>query len=278
MTKEDIRVAYHAITWRDEFIRALDEIAEVGYSAFETFASIVNDYRDRLEEFQDIIAQRGLRISSLYGGGSYIYPAKVEEDIDWNVTVARFLAANGADRLVLGGGARRPEGNSLEDYKLMAQTIEEIGKRSLDLGVRACLHPHWRNAVETREEIKLIMELADPKYIFLCPDAAHLVKGGSDPVEVFTTYAERIAYVHFKDIPWRPEEAVPSDEVSDTTYVPGFLELGEGSIDFPAVLDVLKNHSYEGWISIELDTTERTPKESAAISKAYMEKVLKLKV
>ncbi len=276
--KEEMRIAYHAITWRDEFVRALDEIAEVGYSAFETFASIVKDYGNKLGEFQDLIAQRGLRLSSLYGGGSYIYPAKVEEDIEWNLTVARFLAANGADRLVLGGGARRPGGNSLEDFKLMTQTLEGIGKRSLDLGVRSCLHPHWRNAVETREEIKLIMELADPEYIFLCPDTAHLVKGGSDPVEVFTAYAERIAYVHFKDIPWRPEEAILSDEATDTTYVPGFLELGEGSIDFPAVLQVLKKHKYQGWISIELDTTERTPKESAAISKVYMEEALKLKV
>ena len=139
----EIRVAYHAITWREEFTQALDEISELGYSGFETFARIVEDWEDRLDKFQALLAERGLRLVCLYGGGHFIDPQRIAQDIEWNMRVARFLAANGADRLVLGGGTRLPRGNTYQDYQLMAQVMNEIGRQCLELGIKtkAAVHP-----------------------------------------------------------------------------------------------------------------------------------------
>ena len=56
-----------------------------------------------------------------------------------------------------------------------------------------------------------------------------------------------------------------------------FVELGQGAVNIPGVLQILKDFRYQGWIIIELDraTGGRTPKESAVISKKFVEERLK---
>ena len=48
-----------------------------------------------------------------------------------------------------------------------------------------------------------------------------------------------------------------------------FLELGRGIVDFPSVFEVVKSADIE-WYVVEQDRTDRTPKESMAISRRYL--------
>ena len=66
--------------------------------------------------------------------------------------------------------------------------------------------------------------------------------------------------------------------LKETLKNPIFFELGKGGVDFPAIVNILRQNSYQGWITVELDSTLRTPKESARISKNYLEKTLGLRV
>jgi inosose dehydratase len=55
------------------------------------------------------------------------------------------------------------------------------------------------------------------------------------------------------------------------------VELGRGKVDLPAVFDALRRVNFRGWLIVELDDVPdgaRTPKESAAISKKYLEEKL----
>ena len=57
-----------------------------------------------------------------------------------------------------------------------------------------------------------------------------------------------------------------------------FFELGRGGVDFPAILQVLNDASWKGWMTVELDSTVTTAKGSCTVRKQYLERVLKLKV
>ena len=272
-----IRLAYHCITWgRGGFLQALDEISEVGFEGFEEFAArIVDQYAARLAEFKKILAERNLSLASLYSGGTLIDPATSKAEIERNIHYAKFIKAGGADILTLGGGKRRESGNTDEDWATVVATLNEIGKRCLDLGIKAAYHPHLGTLVETRAELAKLMDYTDERYLFFCPDTAHLAKGGSDPVEVVKTYIDRIAYVHFKDV--RPEEELEAwRKEHPEGRGPIFSELGTGAVDFPAIIDILREANYSGWITVELDSTTRTPKESAQISMKYLKEVLGL--
>jgi inosose dehydratase len=58
---------------------------------------------------------------------------------------------------------------------------------------------------------------------------------------------------------------------------PCFFPLGKGGVDFPALKAHLDNIGWQGWLTVELDTSPwRPPKESARMSRDYLEKVLKV--
>lgn len=53
-----------------------------------------------------------------------------------------------------------------------------------------------------------------------------------------------------------------------------WVELGRGRVDLPAVFAALRKVNYRGWAVVELDRVpvpSRTPKESALISRQYLE-------
>ena len=50
-----------------------------------------------------------------------------------------------------------------------------------------------------------------------------------------------------------------------------FAELGEGSVDFPAIFATLRDAGFAGWAIAETDVTQKpTALESATISRAYL--------
>ena len=87
-----------------------------------------------------------------------------------------------------------------------------------------------------------MMDGTDPRWFSLAPDTGHLAAGGSDPVEVFETYRDRIVHAHFKDYR-RPSGGGRGR----------FLPLGEGDIDFPALVRIMRDARFDGWADVELD-------------------------
>ena len=57
-----------------------------------------------------------------------------------------------------------------------------------------------------------------------------------------------------------------------------FFPLGKGGVDYPGIKKELDQNGWKGWMTVELDMTATTAKDSAAISKKYLEDVLKLTV
>ncbi|HEV8633592.1 MAG TPA: sugar phosphate isomerase/epimerase [Chloroflexota bacterium] len=275
-----IRISCHGITWgRDGFHQAVAEISQMGFEGFEAFAFVVDDFGfERIGEFKEILARHGLNLVALYGGGNMHDPTMLEELVARNVRIARFLQLNGADRIVLGPG-RRPQPRPTRDHLLnMVHCANEIGRRTLELGVQACIHPHVATALEKVDEIDLVMERVDPRFVALAADTAHFRKGNPElptaEVDLFRKYADRIEYVHLKD--WDPTLPPETTGQGGTAIIRDFVELGQGRVDLKGCVDLLRRGGYDGWLTIELDYTRRTPLESVRMSKEYLEKELRL--
>ena len=139
--------------------------------------------------------------------------------------------------------------------------------------MRSCFHNHVGSVVETREEIDRLFAMVDRDAVFQGPDIGHLLWAGADPVQFCKDYAADIVSVHVKDIALdvlqKGVEALwDYGQFSEAGI---FAELGEGGVDFPAILDILKTAGYVGWIIVETDrTTKPTAFESAKISRSYL--------
>jgi inosose dehydratase len=101
---------------------------------------------------------------------------------------------------------------------------------------------------------------------------------GMDPVELARTLGSRVVEFHLKDV--KPENrggAKHRVAVHEPMTKPIFFPLGEGGVDFPILFAHLNETGWQGFLTIELDSSPfRPPKESARISKNYLEKTLQL--
>lgn len=89
-------------------------------------------------------------------------------------------------------------------------------------------------------------------------------------------YKDHIALLHIKDL------AKPFDlPVGNPRRLEDFVELGRGNVNIPGVFDALRRIKFHGWAMVELDSENdksRTPKESAEISKKYLQEKLGINI
>lgn len=218
------------------------------------------------ETFRDLLREKGLTVSGHYFGAPF-YDGSRQKQITTSFRESiESLKFYGAKNIIIGPPGTRPHDNPTALIRAMAPFLNELGKIALEEGVETGIHPHYNCIIETPEEIHLAMEVTDPKYVFLSADTGHIALGGGNVTEILRTYKDRLNYFHFKDV---------AGQVARPKFGDNLRELGDGEIDFPAVMSLLKEIKYKGWINVEQDTTRLTPRESASRSMAYIRKTLK---
>jgi len=106
--------------------------------------------------------------------------------------------------------------------------------------------------MEREHEVRRVIELTDPKCVWLTTDTGHLTLGGMDAVRIMGDYFPRIAEVHLKDTyaKFRGKTSTPTPEQHRTASV--YHNLGGGGVDFPAVFKLLGTGT-TGARSLDLD-------------------------
>lgn len=273
-----INLGYAAITWGGNDAQAIKEIAEVGFRGIQLRSNLMQEYGDRPKALRDLLAEHKLTFTAFSSGGVRIAPGTEAEEIAKHVRHATFVRDAGGLYLQVTDSAR-PKGRapSTEDFRALGRVLTEIGKRATDLGVPVGYHNHMHSLGESPEEVDRIMEAADPHFVKLLLDVAHYHQGGGDSAQAIKKYRDRLLFLHIKDV----ESIVPpaSGDAASRPY--RFVELGRGRVDLPAVFAALKEINFRGWAVVELDSVPdkaRTPKESALISKKYLEEKLGMKI
>jgi inosose dehydratase len=261
-----ILFGYASITWGGNDRQAIEDIAALGFGGIQLRANVIKEFGSPAE-LRDLLGKHQLKMVALSSGGVRIDPALEAEEIAKHTANAKFVRDVGG--LYLQVTDERPKDRAITaaDYKRLGRLISEIGKRTADLGVSLGYHNHMGSLGEHPEEVDQILEAADPRYAKLELDVAHYFQGGGDPAKAIEKYRDRLLFLHIKDVEKLAESA-------DSKRPYRFVELGRGKVDLPAVFDALHKVNFRGWAIVELDAVPdktRTPRESGAISKKYLE-------
>lgn len=178
-------------------------------------------------------------------------------------------------------GRIKPEhGLSPAEWETFARGAERIARAVREAtGLRTAFHHHCAGYVEHPEEIARFLELTDPELVGLTFDTGHFAYGlgriERGAVERgLERFGRRVWHVHLKDCdPQVAEQARREGWDYFTALRRGlFCELGQGCVDFGAVIAWLRAHQYGGWVVVEQDVLpgQGSPRASAARNRAFL--------
>ena len=243
----------HDLVW------AVKRVAALGLQGIEPYGDAIEQYRKSPRELKKIFDDAGVTFIDASNGESgqstnFIDPEQIPKTIADHVAFARdFLQPLGCDHWKVNMGRRPPGGPSEDQLKRVANTLNEIGRQTIEMGIRLAPHPHIWGPVEREKEVRRVMQLTDPKYVWMTADTGHLVLGGGDAAQIISDFFPRIAEVHLKDTyaKYRGNTSTPTQEEHRVASV--YHNLGGGGVDFPAVFKVLRDRHYKGWAIFDMD-------------------------
>jgi inosose dehydratase len=243
----------HDIAW------AIKRIAALGLQGIEPYPNNIEQYRKNPMALKKLFDDAGVTFIDCSNGAvgqstNFIDPDQTPKTIADHVAFARdFLQPLGATLWKCNMGQRPAGGPSDDQLKRLANTLNEIGRQTIAMGIRMAPHPHIWGPIEREREVRRMMELTDPKLVWLTADTGHLTLGGGDAAQLISDYFPRLALVHLKDTyaKYRGNTSTPTQEQHKVASV--YHNLGGGGVDFQAVFKVLRDRRYKGWAIFDLD-------------------------
>ena len=270
--KRRFKIGSTFILWgygADNLEPALNDMAALGYHAFETFGGVIEEWETRRGGFGQVVQKHGVPIISAFCATDVLDPAKTKDEREKLVRWTKMLKANGGKLIEYCAGGKRTKDFNYKDYaKNMIDSMNEYAKAVTDEGLVCALHPHTGTPVETEEEIYYVMNNLDTSYMKFGPDVGQIQKGGGDPVKICNDFMSLIEHVHLKDYAG-----------GETGYL-GYSPLGKGKVRIADILKMLEKRRdhMTGMIMFELDyQADGKPPysnyEAAKISRDFLAKL-----
>jgi len=245
-------------SWRGTADDIMDMVAAAGYQGVEFSNVMIGGHEGRPAEFLAALRKRGLIPAAFaYSRNGFTDPSGWDEDLAGAQRALEF-AAHLAVPLALAG----PSSDSHDDeQRKLAQAyrfFNEMARRGRDQGAIVAVHPHSHHTslVLNAEQYDALLAATAESGLMFNPDTGHIIRGGQDPVECFRRHRSRIVHVHCKDV-----------DAKD-----GWQPLGAGVCDFPALVKLLCDTGYEGWLisEEESDLVRRDLPGAMARNRAYL--------
>lgn len=265
--------------------RMLDTLQATGATGIElTFSPF--SWEDTLAAYGSVAAfkseldRRGLELATGFFAdvaieGDLMSTSKQAEYIRRADLYAEYLAALGAETMVMGLPMRKswdaepPMFVDLAMGTAVAGFCNQLGATIRRRGIKLALHTEAHSIFSQARDVDLLMLLTDPVYVGFCPDTAHLVLSGADPVDVVARHLDRVVVTHWKDAIGSMPKDIPIDGDVHLRHRPYFCELGRGRVDWQRWMRLLRDSSHSGWAIIEIDAAAN-PGEAVKRSLDYV--------
>lgn len=271
------------------YTRVLDEIVETGYTGLELgpWGYLPTDP----DVLRAELSKRNLRLLSSFVPVNFADEAAHEAGEQHALQVGRLLQSQGALCIVLAdnngtvpelvqqAGRRHGSALSRDQWDVYAKGVNRVARAVYDqCGLKVVFHHHCAGYVETMDEVRSLMNRADQDLVGLCLDTGHWEYAGGDAVAAVREYGERVRYLHLKDCDPGIRELAVKERMDYFAAVAAgvFCELGQGSVDFPTLIEEVEKLGYDGWAIVEQDILTDdldVPRQSAQRNREYLRSI-----
>ncbi len=270
------------------FEQVIDEIEESGYEGTELGdwgfmpidpAELSAALRKRQLELVGAFVPVALSFENAHESGmeTAVRTARLMADAGYEDAFLILADNNGAVSVRTGNAGRvtAEMGLGKAEWRTFAKGANLVARRVREeTGLRTVFHHHCAGYVETPREVSILMDLTDPNLLGLVLDTGHYQLGGGDPVQGLRDHFDRIWHIHFKDCSLEIASAASREswDYFESVRAGVFCELGQGCVDFQAVVGELRKRAYKGWAVVEQDVLPGmgTPEACARRNREYL--------
>lgn len=219
MSGKTLKLGISPINWVNEdvlelgdhytFEDLMNDFESLGFKATENCRKFPKDP----VELKQKLADRGIQLTSQWKGVLFSDPSRREEELAAYRKHVEFLSQMGSKVVVtceLGGSIigdprRDPSERDVkplsdEEWNAMVEGLHQAGEICREYGMKLVYHYHIGTNVERGEEIDRLMATTDPSLVHMLYDTGHAYYGGTDPLALLEKHADRLGYVHLKDV------------------------------------------------------------------------------
>ena len=265
-----VRIGINPISWSNDDLpslggetpleTALSEGAAIGYQGFE----LGNKFPREHNALRDVLSRHNLSLVSGWYSGRLARRSAAEEIAAVGPHLD-LLAKGGAEVMVYGEVAdsiqgaplplyKRPRFFRTEQWRDYGARLTEFARHTLSRGVRLAYHHHMGAYCETPEDVDRLMENVGDE-VGLLFDSGHMTFAGGDAVQMLKKHVARVCHVHCKDV--RPDVIKLARNRNwsflESVINGAFTVPGDGTVDFPALMGILRESGYEGWLVVEAE-------------------------
>jgi inosose dehydratase len=266
----------------------LAQCAEAGYTGIEL--GPVGFMPEDPAVLAEALDEHGLELIGGVVFRAFHDPSQWDDVMDGAVRTCKALKAHGAQHLVLidsisprraptAGRAGEAEQMDQAEWSAFRDRIATVAKMGAeDYGLTVGIHAHAAGFIDFEPELERLLDEVDEKVLKICFDTGHHSYAGFDPVSFMKRHINRISYMHFKDIDPDVKAAAIANRTGfyDACGQGIFCNLGQGDVDFPAVRQILLDHGFEGWCTVEQDCDPLLDPDTlgdATANRAYLKSI-----
>ena len=242
----------------------LKTIAEIGYKEVETTA-------DALSTVMPLLKPLGLTAPS----GHFDYNAIAGPTPTDAFAKSVAQAAELGMKYYVIAYIFPPQRKTLDDYRQIADRLNEAARRVSAAGLQFCYHhhsfefaPHQGEGGKEQTGWEIFMSRLDKTLVGLEVDVFWLATAGLDPAKAILDLGPRVKMLHLKD---RAKDTPTTFSEMDVK-APSFKEVGNGTLDFAAILKAARDVKVDRFF-VEQDQTPGDPTASLRQSFQYLQTV-----
>jgi len=262
----NIRLACYTGPWGSEgLVRAIADIAALGFEGLECPATVVQQYEDRLHVFEEILESSRLKLAGLLQPLNLLDAAHADEQVERAANTARFAAAAGASSVTICHSIPFQDTANDEMWMTFGAIVEEIGNRCREFGIQMCFMPRARHMVATERDIERLLAMTRKEMVALAVDTAEAALAGAAPQRLIRNYRDRLRAVRYREASGSKRRPRVTSDVRGSA--PAF---GRGAVNFEVVSKALLEEDYEGWVILDVTGESQPPAHAAAAGYRYL--------
>ncbi|TVY08332.1 sugar phosphate isomerase/epimerase family protein [Paenibacillus cremeus] len=264
---------------KQDFKGTLERVAEIGYKNLEV---VIRKTEEGLSLGGDISPAEMKRLLDQLGMRAVGCHTRVNEETDWD----RMIEANHEIGSTAIGCSIAFFSNKQDvlDFSARFNKYGEICNRN---GIDLYYHNHFQEfqVFEGQTVMDIMLENTERDFVKFEFDTYWAVRGGVDPIAWLQKLGSRCEMLHQKDLPaaaqpvnwfdvFGADSRITIDELYKTQDAAHFTEVGEGTLNIPAIIQAARSIGSAKYMFVEQDVTARDELEGIAISYKNLSRLL----